>query len=124
MLQVKRRTALQQHRLNSRNLAAWAIDADAYLMQTELFSKVRIKKTSEPECALLITCMLAIPSTPSSEIAAALAHVWEQAPLHYGSEYDAYEIVEHMDHVRMDFVTVASYGAVVTGRIEVHGVAS
>ena len=50
-----------------------------------------------------------------------LVRVWDDAPLGYGGVYDAYEVAEYPDRVEMRFVTMASYGVVVIGRIEVTG---
>lgn len=113
--------ALRNNQSNSRNLSAFAVDTDHYLMQTGLFTKVKTKKTGDPESALLITCTLAQRALAHGEVAHTLVQVWKDAPLGYGSEQDSYEITHHPDGVRMDFVTVAPYKVVVTGRIEVIG---
>lgn len=121
MLQKNIREALRHNRLNSRNLSCFAIDVEAYLTQTDLFSKIRMKKTGAPTCALVVRCTLVDPATSPATIVAGLERVWIEAPLGYGDGCDAYEFETQADSVHMHFLTVASYGMVVTGRIEVTG---
>ena len=120
-LQAIIRAALREGQPNSRNLSAFVMDVDAYLEQTGLFAKITYKKSGDPACALVVTCRLRDPSRPPAEVAQRLVRVWDDAPLGYGGAYDAHEVAEHADRVEMRFVTMASYGAVVTGLIEVTG---
>ena len=83
--------------------------------------KITQKKSGDPACALVVMCRLHVPSTPPTAVAQRFVQVWNDAPLGYGGVYDAHEVAEHPDRVEMRFVTMASYGAVVTGRIEVTG---
>jgi hypothetical protein len=118
---TKLRAALQNSRPSSRNLSAFVLDVQHYLEQTGLFSRIQSKKSGEPQCALLVRCQIRDPATSPSTVAEQLKRARVEAPLGYGGEYDAYEFQENSDSVQMDFVTVASYGVVVTGRIVVTG---
>ena len=120
-LQASIRAALREGEPNSRNLSAFAMDVVYYLEQTGLFAKIIDKKTGDPACALVVTCRLHDPSTSPAEVAQRLVRVWDDAPLGYGGAYDAHEVAEHPDRVEMRFVSMAGYGAVVTGLIEVTG---
>jgi hypothetical protein len=117
----KVRQALNTHRPNSRNLGAFAIDVEVYLSQTDLFSNISSKKTAAPFCALIVRCTLADPNTSSAHVIATLEHVWLNASLGYNQDNDVYEFEHDATSVQMRFLTVASYGVVVTGRIEVTG---
>jgi hypothetical protein len=101
------RAALRAGQPNSRNLSA--------------FAKIVHKKSGDPACAFVVTCQLHDPSALPAEVAQRLVRVWDEGPLGYGGTYDAHEVAEHPDRVEMRFVTMASSGAVVTGRIEVQG---
>ena len=80
-----------------------------------------MKRTGQPECALLVTCTLTDPATTQSKVAETLARVWAEAPIGYGSDDDAFEITQRVDYVRLEFVTITSYGVVVTSLIDVMG---
>ena len=124
MSEVLRKTirhALSRNRLSSRTVSAFAIELDHHLAQTGLFATVRTKKTGKPECALLGTCTLTDPAITQSEVAETLARVWVEAPIGYGGNDDAFEITQRVDCIRLEFVTVMSYGVVITGLIDVTG---
>ncbi len=119
--EAKLRAALGNSLPSSSNLSAFALDVEYYLEQTGMFSQIRLKKTGEPERALLVTCTISDPAASQSSMVEILKQIWVQAPLGYGGEYDVYDIQQSPDTVQMDFVTVASYGVSVTGSIIVTG---
>lgn len=104
---------------SSRHLSAFAIDMEYHLEQTGLFSRIDIKKTGLPKCALVIVCSLADFSITKAKIAEALERVWNEAPLGYYGEKNFYQVTIE-EQVKMDFST-ATDEANVTGRIEVIG---
>lgn len=121
-LRQKIHRVLNQYKLSSRDLSAFADDVCYYLDQLGLFVRIRTKKTSDPECALLVNCVMANPATSPAEVGEALLHIWAAAPLGY--DEDAYELEEASDRVQLHFMTLSSDGVVVTGRIEVTGFAA
>jgi hypothetical protein len=105
---------------SSRHLSAFAIDVDYHLEQTGLFSRIAIKKTGLPKCALSIICSLADDSITQAEVAMALERVWKEVPLAYSDDENSYRITTLTGEVQMQFVT-STFEASVTGRIEVIG---
>ncbi|MGA7731060.1 MAG: hypothetical protein WCD37_07280 [Chloroflexia bacterium] len=119
--QARLRSALRNANSSSKNLSAFSLDIEHYLKQTGIFSRIQLKKTGEPQRALLVRCQLSDPSTSPSTVVEQLQRVWAEAPLGYGGKYDAYELQQDSHAVQMNFVTVGSHGIVVTGEIVVSG---
>lgn len=105
---------------SSRHLSNFAIDVDYHLEQTGLFSRIIIKKTGLPKCALNIICSLTDDSTTQAEVATTLERVWNEAPLAYSDGESSYRITTLTGEVQMQFAT-STFEASVTGRIEVIG---
>lgn len=105
---------------SSRHLSAFGTDIYYHLEQTGLFSRITVKKTGLPECALVVVCSLANGSVTQAEVSAALERVWNEAPLGYNDGENMYKITVSTEKVQMEFATSTS-GASVTGRIDVIG---
>ena len=105
---------------SSRYLSVFAIDVDHHLEQTGLFSRITIKKTGLPKCALNIICVLADGSNTQAEVAAVLEQVWNEAPLGYYGGENSYKTTALTGEVQMQFTT-STEEVSVTGRIEVTG---
>lgn len=102
---------------SSRQLSAFALDIEFELMQTSLFSKVSIKKSGMPECALVVTCALKNGTTTTTEVSTLLEHLWEESLMYQGSENTS-RIVASSERVTLEFATDDPR---VTGCIEVSG---
>jgi hypothetical protein len=113
------RLALRHSRASSSYLSAFALAPVNYLDRTTLFSRIKTKKSGNPESALVFLCQLATPATSSSEVIRVLEQVWKDE-LTAGDAADAFEIEEQADRVEMRFVTVWNQD-VVTGQIVVLG---
>lgn len=109
---------------SSRHLSAFGTDVYYHLEQTGLFSRITVKKTGLPECALVVVCSLANGSVTQAEVSATLERVWNEAPLGYNDGENVYKITVSTTvstkKVQMEFATSTS-GASVTGRIDVIG---
>ncbi len=114
--------ALRHNRASSNYLSAFAQAPLYYLDRTGLFSRIKTKKSGNPDSALVFLCQLATPATSPSEVIKVLEQVWKDE-LTAGNAADAFEIEEQADRVEMRFVTVWNQD-VVTGQIVVLGFTS
>jgi hypothetical protein len=119
--QAKLHSALRNARSSSRDLSAFALDVEYYLGQTGLFSRIELKKTGEPQRALLVRCQLRDSYTLMAAVVEQLQRVWVEAPLGYDGKYDIYQLWHDTGVVQMNFVTVRSPDVVITGEIVVDG---
>ncbi|HEX8682508.1 MAG TPA: hypothetical protein VF707_09365 [Ardenticatenaceae bacterium] len=114
--------ALRHNRASSSYLSAFAQAPLYYLDRTALFSRIKTKKSGNPESALVLLCQLATPATSSSEVIKVLEQVWKDE-LTAGNVADAFEIEEQAGRIEMRFVAVWNQD-VITGRIVVVGFTS
>ena len=104
---------------NSRYLSAFAIDLQHHLEQTDLFSRINVRKTGLSQCALNIVCSLSDEMKTQEEVAQILEKVWHEAPIPYQGSMNSHKITFATGEVQLVFTVVDEVR--VTGRIEVLG---
>jgi hypothetical protein len=104
---------------SSANLAGFVIDARHFLEEAGPFASVEVRKTGDPHCAILITCSVADPSLPLTEIAAALERIWLKELAYFGGS-ERHKTEMKQDRIEMTFMSEADpENLFVTGRIVV-----
>ena len=104
---------------SSRHLSAFAIDLDYHLEQTDLFSRIKIKKTGSPQRALIVSCSLRDETKTQKEVAQILEKVWHEAPIPYAMGENSHKIT--FTNGEVQFVFVIEDEVRITGLVEVIG---
>jgi hypothetical protein len=86
------------------SLLGFQIDIDHFLGSSDFFENVSVKKTADPECALLATCSVASGNINATEIGVELKEIWMNY-LRY-NHWEEHEIVMESNLVKLCFATL------------------
>ena len=103
-------------RYSSANLDGMVADIDHYLGNAALFDRIRVKKTGDRRCLLVVRCRPASPGISPRQVAAELERIWTE-DLRF--EYQAAHVLQvNDDTVTLRFVTQWDPGGLyVTGSV-------
>ena len=104
---------IQNNRSNGDNLLGFLIDTEHYLEDSEYFSKVKVKTTSELDSLIVATCIYE-KKIPHEKVVSELSNIWINY-LRY-NEFEKHKIEFENSSIVLFFCTISgSLG--VTGKI-------